>query len=153
MPDIPPQPSLKGHPQFLSFEFLSSLHFFYSSSLTSPVTSLLLISKIPSSLLDQPSSLHTPDPIPHLLYVLPTQFIYCGLASKESTCNVGDLGSIPDLERSPGEGKGYLLQYSGLENVMGPWGHKELDMTGRLSLTFMYFSLSDLPSILPLLPV
>ena len=40
----------------------------------------------------------------------------CGSAGKESTCNVGDLGSIPGLGRSPGEGKGYLLQYSGLEN-------------------------------------
>ena len=35
---------------------------------------------------------------------------------KESACNVGDLGSIPGLGRSPGEGKGYPLQYSGLEN-------------------------------------
>ena len=34
----------------------------------------------------------------------------------ESTCNVEDLGSIPGLGRSPGEGKGYPLQYSGLEN-------------------------------------
>ena len=42
----------------------------------------------------------------------------CGLASKESTCNVGDLGSIPGLGRSPGEGKGYPFQYSGLENSM-----------------------------------
>ena len=40
----------------------------------------------------------------------------CGLADKESACNVGDLGSIPGLERSPGEGKGYPLQCSGLEN-------------------------------------
>ena len=40
----------------------------------------------------------------------------CGLAGKDSTCNVGDLGSIPGLGRSSGEGKGYLLQYSGLEN-------------------------------------
>ena len=40
----------------------------------------------------------------------------CGSAGKESTCNVGDLGSIPGLGRSPGEGKGYPLQYSGLEN-------------------------------------
>ena len=39
-------------------------------------------------------------------------------AGKESTCNVGDLGSIPGLGRSPGEGKGYPLQYSGLENSM-----------------------------------
>ena len=37
-------------------------------------------------------------------------------AGKESTCNAGDLGSIPGLGRSPGEGKGYPLQYSGLEN-------------------------------------
>ena len=33
---------------------------------------------------------------------------------KESTCNVGDLGSIPGLGRCPEEGKGYQLQYSGL---------------------------------------
>ena len=39
-------------------------------------------------------------------------------ASKESTCNVGDLGSIPGLERSPGEGNSYPLRYSGLENSM-----------------------------------
>ena len=37
---------------------------------------------------------------------------------KESTCNAGYLGSIPGLGRSPGEGKGYPLQYSGLENSM-----------------------------------
>ena len=42
----------------------------------------------------------------------------CGSAGKESTCNAGDLVSIPGLGRSPGEGKGYLLQYSGLENSM-----------------------------------
>ena len=39
-------------------------------------------------------------------------------AGKESACNVGDLDSIPGLGRSPGEGKGYPLQYSGLENSM-----------------------------------
>ena len=37
---------------------------------------------------------------------------------KESSCNAGDLGLIPGLGRSPGEGKGYPLQYSGLENSM-----------------------------------
>ena len=42
----------------------------------------------------------------------------CGLAGKESICNVGDLGSIPGLGRSPGEGKCHPLQYSGLENSM-----------------------------------
>ena len=50
-------------------------------------------------------------------------FVYwgfpCGLAGKESACNAGDLGSIPGLGRSRGEGKGCPLQYSGLENSMG----------------------------------
>ena len=50
------------------------------------------------------------------------RYVYVGLpyasAGKESTCNVGDLGSIPGLGRFPGEGKDYPLQYSGLENSM-----------------------------------
>ena len=41
-----------------------------------------------------------------------------GSSGKESACNAGDLGLIPELGRSPGEGKGYPLQYSGLENSM-----------------------------------
>ena len=41
-----------------------------------------------------------------------------GSAGKESACNAGELRSIPGLGRSPGEGKGYPLQYSGLENSM-----------------------------------
>jgi len=55
----------------------------------------------------------------------------CGSACKESTCNVGDLGSIPRLGRYPGEEKGYPIQYSGLENSMdySPWDHKESDTT------------------------
>ena len=40
------------------------------------------------------------------------------LSRKESASNAGDLGSIPGLGRSPGEGNGYPLQYSGLENSM-----------------------------------
>jgi len=42
----------------------------------------------------------------------------CGSAGKESACNVGDLGLIPGFGKSPGEEKGYPLQYSGLENSM-----------------------------------
>ena len=42
----------------------------------------------------------------------------CGSAGKESASNEGDLGSIPELGRSSGEGKGYPFQYSGLENSM-----------------------------------
>ena len=60
-----------------------------------------------------------------------------GSDDKESACNVGDLGSIPGLGRSPGEGNSYLLQYSGLENsrdytVHGAaksWTQKESDTT------------------------
>ena len=53
-----------------------------------------------------------------------------GSAGKESTCNMGDLGSIP------GEGKGYPLQYSGLENSMDCIVHgvAESDTTEELSL-------------------
>ena len=42
----------------------------------------------------------------------------CGSAGKESACNTEDLGLIPGSVRSPGEGKGYPLQYSGLESYM-----------------------------------
>ena len=59
-----------------------------------------------------------------------------GSAGKESACIAGDLGLIPGLKRSPGEGKGYPLQYSGLENPMDCIIHgvTELDTTEQLSL-------------------
>ena len=50
----------------------------------------------------------------------------CGSAGKESTCNEGDLGSESELGRSPGEGKGYLLQYSGLENSIQSMGSQKV---------------------------
>ena len=63
-----------------------------------------------------------------------------GSDSKEAGCNAGDLGLIPGLGRSPGEGNCYPLQYSGLENSMdrgawqaSSWGRKESDTTERLS--------------------
>ena len=50
---------------------------------------------------------------------LPSRSVFPGgSAGKESSCNVADLGSIPGLGRSPGEGKGCPLQYSDLENFM-----------------------------------
>ena len=59
-----------------------------------------------------------------------TRSFPCGSAGKESTHNVGDVGSIPGLGRSSGEGKGYPLQYSGMENSMDcTWGRKESDTT------------------------
>ena len=57
----------------------------------------------------------------------------CGSAGKESTCNAGDLASIPGLGRSPGEGKGYPLQYSGLENSMDCIVHGVAKSRTRLS--------------------
>ena len=57
----------------------------------------------------------------------------CGSAGKESTCSVGDLGSIPGLGRSPGEEKGYPLQYSGLENCMDCIVHGVTKSRTRLS--------------------
>ena len=56
-----------------------------------------------------------------------------GSAGKESTCNAGDLGSIPGLGRSPGEGKGYPLQYSGLKNSTGCIVHGVAKSRTRLS--------------------
>ena len=50
----------------------------------------------------------------------------CGSDGKESACNEGDLGSIAELGRSPGEGKGYPLHYSCLEN---PHGQRSLAAT------------------------
>ena len=56
-----------------------------------------------------------------------------GSTGKESTCSEGDLGLISGLGRSPGEGKGYPLQYSGLENSMDyPLGRTESDTVGLL---------------------
>ena len=57
----------------------------------------------------------------------------CGSAGKESACNVGDLGLIPGLGRCPGEGKGYPLQYSGLENSMDCIVHGVTKSWTRLS--------------------
>jgi len=71
-------------------------------------------SGLPSS---SPENLPDPgiEPVPHLLN---WQVDPGGSDDKESACNVGDLGSIPGLGRSPEEGNGYPLQYSCLKNPM-----------------------------------
>jgi len=67
-----------------------------------------------------------------------------GLVGKESTCNVGDLGSIPGLGRSPEEGKGYPLQYSGLENSMDCIVHGIIKSQTQLSDFHFTFKLLQL---------
>ena len=72
-----------------------------------------------------------------------------GSEGKASACNAGDQDSVPGLGRSPGEGNGYLLQYSGLENSMdrGAWratlcGVAELDTTEQLHFHFFTFPIN-----------
>ena len=57
-----------------------------------------------------------------------------GSDDKESACNAGDLGSIPGLGRSPGEGNGYPPQYSGLENPMDrePGGLQSMGLQSQM---------------------
>ena len=65
----------------------------------------------------------------------------CGSAGKEPACNERDLGLTSGLGRFLGEGKGYPLQYSDLENYMDCTVHgglKESDMIEKLSLHFTY---------------
>ena len=68
-----------------------------------------------------------------------------GSAGKESACNAGDLGLIAGLGRSPGEGRGYPLQYSGLENSMDCRVHRiaKSDMTEQLSLSLSQSNMSS----------
>ena len=66
----------------------------------------------------------------------------CGLTCKESFCDMGDLGSIPGLGRSPGEGNSYPLQYCGLENSMGCIAHGVAKSRTQLS-DFYFLSLSQ----------
>ena len=69
-----------------------------------------------------------------------------GSAGRESACNVGDLGLIPGLRRCPGEGKGYALQYSGLENSMDCIVHgvakSWIQLSDFHSITFLRINLS-----------
>ena len=77
----------------------------------------------------------------------------CGSAGKESACNAGDLGLIPGFGRSHGEGKGYPLQYSGLENAMDCIVHEVAKSQAWLSdfhFHFRFYSaiMTKLPSFI-----
>ena len=69
----------------------------------------------------------------HFQVALETEGFPCDSAGEESACNLGHLGSIPGLGRSPGEGKGYQLQYCGLENSMDCIVHGVAKSQKRLS--------------------
>ena len=66
----------------------------------------------------------------------------CGSSGKESACNAGHLGSIPWFGRAPGEGKGYPLQYSGLENSMDCVAHGVMKSRTWLSNFHFHWTLS-----------
>ena len=87
-----------------------------------------------------------------------------GSNGKESACNVGDVGSIPESERSPGKGNGYPLQYSCLENSKdrGAWWatvHGVAESQIRLSdfhfhiYTYTYANTHACNSLLDFLPI
>ena len=84
-----------------------------------------------------------------ILRILHIYKLPCGSAGRESICNAGNLGSIPGLGRSPGEGKGYPLQYSGLENSMDSIVHGVAK--SRTWLSNFHFQVSSLPLSLSLL--
>ena len=71
--------------------------------------------------------------ISYISYICRRVGFPCGSTGKESSCNAGDLGSIPGLGGAPGEGKGYPLQYSGLENSMHCIVHGVTKSLTRLS--------------------
>ena len=78
------------------------------------------------------------------VYIKPTLPVYHS-AGKEFACNEGDLGSIPGLERSPEEGNGFQLHYSGLENFVDCIVHGVIK--SRTQLSNFHFSLSLFPLV------
>ena len=103
-----------------AFFIVQLSHPYITSGKTIALTRWTFVGKVMSLLLNMLSRLGFP----------------CGSAGKESTCNAGDLGSIPGLWRSPGEGKGYPLRYSGLENSGHNWETYTFMFT-RLVIAFL----------------
>ena len=86
-----------------------------------------------------------------LILTLPWLFIWpltnhftSGSAGKESTCTEGDLGLIPGLGRSPGEGKDYPFQYSVLENFMDYTGDYKVHGVKRVRQVWETFTFTSI---------
>ena len=67
-----------------------------------------------------------------------------GSDGKESVCNAGDLGLVPEMGRSPGEGNRYTVQYSCLENFTDKRSHVITKSQTRLSNTFTFIYIYDI---------
>ena len=128
---------LKLQLQHQSFQWIFRVDFLYNWLVWSPCCSKDSQEFSPAP---QFESIHSS--VLSLLYgpVLTSVGFPCGSAGKESTCNVGDLGLIPGLGRSPGEGKGYPLQYSGLENSMDYGVTKSWTELSDFHFTLLHFS-------------
>ena len=104
--------------QHQSFQWIFRVDFLYNWLIWSPCCS-----KDSQEFSPAPQFKNIHSSVLGLLYgpVLTSVGFPCGSAGKGSARNVGDLGLIPGLGRSPGEGKGYTLHYSGLENFLITW--------------------------------
>ena len=118
-----------------TFELFMSIFFFWWASLIAQlVKNPSAMQKTLVQYLDQEDLLER-DRLPTPVFL----GFPCGSAGKESTCTVGDLGSIPVLERSSGEGKRLpnpIFWPGEFHGLYSPWGHKESNMTEWLSLSF-----------------
>ena len=99
------------------------------------------------------------DTLTTIFFLILKDYLFCsilhfsgGSDGNESACNAGDLGLIPGSGRFPGEGNGYPLQYSCLENSMdrslagcSPWSCKEFNTTEWLTLSLHIFILWKWP--------
>ena len=102
---------------------------------------------LPSGLLMEPEFPCKGQNLPHLLTRHPSS---CGSAGKESTCNAGDLGLIPGLGKRPWRRERLptpVFWPGGFHGLYSPWGHRESNMTERLSLHSL---LKEQPGQLPL---
>ena len=89
--------------------------------------------------------------IKNSINVMPNMGFPCGSADKESACSVGDLGLIPGLGRSPGEGNGYPFRYSGLENPMDCIVHgvaKSQTPLSNFHFHYFTFQMTDFQKVL-----